>query len=450
MAINKVFTHGVIKGDTGNPALYSFVTQPIYTGKLHDDESAPSTDEGIGGNQTKNIYNSETGTWSQVSYIYPEMSGIAYDTQFVCSLHNDTLIHPEKFEFSIEPPKALMFPDPKIFTLMGPYFFGLSQPAVYNEFIQSTEDYSYGIIPISIIYDHMQVYYIPTDPIQSEEDINKTTNEKSLTLYYRGLLTELETKEKPTEIEQTQETEEVKNKYKVMCETANVGATFTRSTNSKRVFTFITKAQIGTYRLSIMDAFTRQTNPAKNELTSRIDKSIVIKLWPRTLPVHYQMDTDGILQRVGFWDFTFSPMPKPNYNIRFFNMDNDEPIQLDLNWPIEPQTALLNIQKIDTSVTGDNEPPEVSVSVHFWRLNYNSKPYIPTTIELTIDGTTSKPLRWYILPISTTRGEKPAVLTVDKNDPEKWFIVGVSKGKFKLVVTDGSFLSYVSSEIEVN
>jgi hypothetical protein len=460
MAISKIFTHGIIKGSGGSAELHSFLTQPTYTTPLKADEIQP-TELTIGETKKKNVTTSLPGQpvqTKQVEYIYPEMNGIAYDPQFVCTLNGTNLINTDNFEFCPEPPKALMHPDPAVFTLKGPYYFGLTQPAVYNEFVNSVTEYAggqYVTTIISLIYDHMQVYYIPTDPILTPEDELRVNEEKTLLFHYKGILTELEAKNSLTKEELVQLATEDRTKYIAMSETTNGRASLLRESSEQRQFLFTTKAQIGTFRLSVKDNYTKPFHPAKTDLAYRTDKSIVIKMWPRTLPVQYQMNTDGALQHVGFWTFTFSPMPKPNYNLRFFNESKDAPEQLNLLWPIDPQSAVLKIQKIDPTVTGANEIDEVNINVHFWRLSYNGQPYIPKTINylstttLNIDGVVSRPVRFYTIATNTAKGEKPAIIKVDRNDPDKHTLVAVAKGKFKLVVMDGSFLAYVSSEIEV-
>lgn len=431
-----IFPEAIVKKANNKVALYSFAIQPCYYNKLKADEYAPYSDADIDEDQTKYVGG------NPVTYVYPSMNGTIFDVQYVCALDDAKLNKPEYTELCVEPPKGLVYPDPKQFTLTGPIYYGLTQPAVYNEFITGSESsYSYygGTTVLTIAYDQMQIYYIPTDPILNDADITTGGELRTLDLHFRGLLAK------------DKDDKEISTTISSLTEFGNRGALLTENTNRK--YTLKTNARFGVFRLRVADNFDKQNDPTTLTTSKRVDNSVLIKMWPRTLPVPYQMNVDGALQRVGSWFLGFTPYPKINYRMRYYTLNNLE--LLDLTYPVDPQQIQIKIEKINTTVTGDDEIADKTVNAFLWRVSYDDKPYIPRTLKIgsttkiVIDGTVSKPIKWYILPTNTTNGIKPAVITTNQENTDIKYIKALSAGKFKLVVTDGSNLSYVSSEIQI-
>jgi hypothetical protein len=449
----RFFSHGFLFHD----AFYTFKQQPCYDKEIPSNNPSPPYESSL-----------HTIPLTEATLAYPRLSGSTHGTIALFHMEQDEadvtegtgndkkVIDNKKlkttgWDFSLEPPKSLVHPIPTQFTIIGPHYNSPVQPAAYKQFVNQIVQLPTGTPPTTYtenlyIENHMMIYYIPSDPILNEADVVKVGAEKSLNFHFKGV-------SRGVKLTNTQ-------RFKVLSENTHfmgsidlVGATeFPES----RTLKFSTKANIGTFRLKIQDDLEIIKNPKTGEKVPRTDQSPLIKIWPRTLPIKYQLDTDGIFHRVSNWTLGFLPAPKSNYHLRFFRKEEPDQ-QINLDEPFDPQYSTMKIKKVNSSLIGDNDLAEQSMEVSFWNIAYGGSPYIPKTIDMDkattveFNGVGSYPYYWYIVNTDKTYNVAMLLPVIEDGvaNKRKQKIVPLEKGKFKLCVTDGAAIFYTSPEIEI-
>lgn len=455
-APDKIFSHGMLIGKN----FYTFKQQPCYNGRIPSDNPyAPSETE---------LY---TDPQSDATKAYPRLNNSVHSTTKLFDIEQvDTDIKDNtgkeilnkklittNWDFSLEPPKSLVHPIPTQFTLIGPCYHSPVQAAAFKQFtstITTGGGYPYYGGSVNLYTDDlMMIYYVPSDPILTESDVYTIGSARTLDLHFKGINRNLGL----TNAE----------RFKVLTEASNFSGSIdlineddpeTPTTfPDSRLLRFSTNARFGTYRLKIKDDLEITKNPKTGESVLRIDQSPLIKIWPRTLPIRYQQDINGIFQKVSDWKLGFLPAPKSNYHLRFFRKEEQTEL-LDLDKPFDPQYSIMRIKKIESTKTGDNDLDEVSMEVSFWSVAYNGSPYIPKKLskkyEMVVEfnGVGSYPYYWYIINTDQTSNVALLLPLVENgviNKKKRKLATLTTAGKFKLCVTDGAGIFYTSSEIEI-
>jgi len=456
--IDRLFSHGIL---LNNNDFYTFKQQPCHASRIPSDNPyVPSEYDLYADPQT-----SETKAYPRLNssiHSATKLFAIEQEKADITDEENNEISSKKLiatgWDFSLEPPKSLIHPIPTQFTLIGPCYHSPVQAAAFKQFTtdigSSGGGYPYYGGSVSLYTDdHMMIYYIPSDPILDEDIVSTIGSSRTLDFHFKGIDRGLQLSNK--------------ERFMVLTESSNFSG-FIDLVNEEdpskeitfpdsRLLRFSTNARFGLYRLKIKDDLEITKNPKTGEAVLRVDQSPLIKIWPRTLPIKYQQDTDGVFQKVSDWKLGFLPAPKSNYHLRFFRKQEPDEL-INLEEPFDPQYGIMTIKKIESTKTGDNDLSEVSMEVSFWNIAYGGAPYIPKSLSknkqivVEFNGVGSYPYYWYV--VNTNKTETIALLLPyvedgKVNKKKKKLVTLGTAGKFKLCVTDGAGIFYASSEIEI-